>query len=651
MPVTADESLAAGLAEHQAGNLAVAARHYCATLDQAPDNANALHLLGLVLSEQGEAGRALSFLARAVQLNPNATFVANLGLALRRAGDLEGAIGAYREALRMQPHHAPTLGRLGRALIDAGQVEEAESVLLRAAAQQPADAELRNALGHARAAQKRYAEARADFGAAVALDPSFTEAAENCARAHLHCGHLAAQDNDWPAAREQYAEACRLHAAWAEAWYHRGLAASALRLLTEARDCYERAIDLSFDYAEAHNNLGLVFQAEGREQEALRAYQRALAIRPGYADAQYNLALTLQNSGCVYEAKSQYESLLEIDPGHADTLNNLGGIYLGENRLGEAVTHFESALTSKPTHIDARWNLSLARLSLGDFRRGWPLYETRMEQPGFPRRDFSCPRWRHQKLEGKRLCVWSEQGLGDTIQFLRYLPLLLDTGAHVVFEVQPRLYPLLRQLAGVEVIARGETLPALDFHIPLLSLGGCFEQIPPVWFPVEIPPSATPLPAGYRVGLCWAGHPAHVQGRKRSIPLATLAGLASVDGVSLFSLQRGPAEAEIEALSGSWRPHGIETEEGTIADLASILSGLDLVITVDTMVAHLAGTLGRPVWTLLPFAADWRWQLEREDSPWYPGMRLFRQPAPGDWTAVSERVAFELTRMQTGRSS
>jgi len=648
--MTAAESLSAGLAEHKAGNLALAARHYCRTLEQAPDNDNALHLLGLVLSEQGEPGRALSFLARAVELNPNATFVANLGLALRRSGDLEGAIGAYREALRMQPHHAPTLGRLGRALIDAGQVEEAELVLLQATAQQPADAELRNALGHARAAQKRYAEACADFAEAVALDPAFTEAAENCARAHLHCGHTAAQDNDWPAAREHYAEACRLHATWAEAWYHRGLAASALRALAEARDCYERAIQLTFDYAEAHNNLGLVFQAEGDVQEALRAFERALAIRPGYTDAQYNLALTLQNAGRVHEAESQYVSLLEFDPGHADTLNNLGGIYLSENRLEEAITHFETALASKPTHIDARWNLSLALLSRGDFRRGWPLYESRMEQAGFPRRDFSCPRWRHQILEGKRVCVWSEQGLGDTIQFLRYLPLLMEMGAQIIFEVQPRLYPLLRRLPGVEVVPRGETLPAFDYHIPLLSLPGCFEQIPPVWFPVEIPPPAVSLLAGYRVGLCWAGHPAHVQGRKRSIPLATLAGVASVDGVSFLSLQRGPAESEINSLSGTWRPQRIETEEGTVTDLASIICGLDLVITVDTMVAHLAGTLGRPVWTLLPFGADWRWLLEREDSPWYPGMRLFRQPRAGAWNEVVERVAAEL-RALTGRGN
>lgn len=651
MPLTAAEVLQAGLAEHQSGNLAAAARHYCETLRQAPDDSDALHLLGLVLSEQGEHGRALSFLGRAVELRPNPTFLANLGFAFRRAGDLEGAIRSYREALRMNPRHAATLGKLGRALIEAQQPAEAEAVLLQATAWEPTHAELRNALGHARAAQGRYAEAHGDFLAALALDPSYAEAANNGAVALLEWGHGSATGGDWPWARELYEEACRLAPSVPETWYHRGLAASALRRLSEARACYERAIDVCFNYAEAHNNLGHVLEAEGNPEEAIRAYERALAIRPDYADAHYNLALTLQNTGRICAAKAQYESLLAYAGQHADARNNLGGLYLSENRVAEAMRQFEAALTERPTHVDARWNLSLVLLSLGEFERGWPLYETRLEQPNFPRREFPYPRWRGQRLEGRSICVWSEQGLGDTIQFMRYLPLLLEQGARVIFEVQPRLLPLLGDLRGIEVRARNEPPPEADFQAPLLSLAGSFDCIPPVWSPCPPPASDLSFLPGYKVGLCWAANPDHVKGRNRSASLAQLRPLAQLEGVTFVSLQRGPAAQEAEELSGCWRLERLENPQGTLADFASLMLGLDLILTVDTMTAHLAGTLGKPVWTMLPFAADWRWQLDREDSPWYPGMRLFRQRRPGDWGAVAERVAQEVSSQAMARRS
>jgi len=637
--MTASELLQAGLAEHRAGNHIAAARLYCETLTEAPEHADALHLLGLLLSEQGEHGRALSLLSRALELRPHPVYLANLGLALRRAGDLEGAIASYRQVLRMEPLHAPTLGKLGRALSESGHSAEAESVLLSAVQCDGASPELRNALGHVRAAQGRCAEACQDFKAALALDPAYTEAADNCARALLQCGHEAASGGDWRRARDLYTEACRHASTLTAAWYHRGLAASALRLLPEARGCYERAIDLDFHCAEAHNNLGHLLQAEQDTQGAIAAYERALAIRPGYSDARYNLALTLQNTGRVGEARTQYELLLVADPGHADALNNLGALCLAENRLPDAKTCFERALARQPAHVDSRWNLSLASLAAGDFRRGWQLYEARLEQAGFPRRKFSSPRWRGQRLEGRAILVWSEQGLGDTIQFLRYLRLLTEGGARVVFEVQPRLHSLLKGLPDIEVVERGNVPPCTDYHIPLLSLAGCFPEIPPVWFPVPVAAAALVGGAGKKVGLCWAGHPDHIKGRNRSIPLAELAPLAQLQGVRLISLQRGPAVSEMDSLGNTWQLEVVEQPDGTVADLASLLQGLDLVISVDTMVAHLAATLGKPVWTLLPFAADWRWQLEREDSLWYPSMRLFRQDQPGQWASVVARVA------------
>ena len=654
MPLTAAESLAAGLAEHRAGNLAGAAMHYCRTLETAPGQTDAMHLLGLLLSEQGEHGRALGFLSRAVELHPNAVYLANLGLALRRAGDLAGALSAYRQALALQPDHAPTLDKLGRALIDAGRYSEAEAALGQASLADGCNAGLRNALGRARAEQGRHAEARMDFEAALDLDPAYEEAARNLAGALLHLSHDAAGGGDWQRALTLIEEACRRAPALAQAWYGRGLAASVLRRLEESRQCYEQAIALHFNYAEAHNNLGHVLEALSRPREAMQAYERALAIRPGYTGAEYNLALSLQNAGRLREAEALYETLLAREPGHADARNNLGGIRLGENRWQEAAAEFAVALTHKPTHGEARWNLALSHLAQGDFERGWPLYEARLEQPGFPRRDFDCPRWTGEELAGLTICVWAEQGLGDTIQFMRYLPALLQRGARVSFEVQERLAPFLARVLEadrVRVVARGGAVPQADYHVPLLSLpllaGG--NQVAPVWLPGRI--EAAPLgggsgrPARRRVGLCWAGHPHHVKGRARSMPLAALAPLLALEEFEFVSLQRGPQAAECDDLPDGLRLHAAEREEGGIAELAAIVASLDLVITVDTMVAHLAGTLGRPVWTLLPFAADWRWMGERTDTPWYGTMRLFRQTRPGDWAGVAGRVAEELTAL------
>ena len=646
-PLTSAEHLQSGLAKHQAGNLAAAAHHYCKTLETAPSNADAFHLLGLVLSENGEHGRALMMLSRAVELRPNAVFLANLGLACRRAGDLDVAISAYREALRLNPYHAPTLGKLGRALIETGDPTEAEQVLTQASLLDASNPELWNALGHARAAQQRYAEARGNFAQALSIDPTYTEARENLAHALLRLGHAEAANGLWQKAAALYAEGCELNPRLDSLWYSSGLASMALSRPEEASRFYQRALALNPEFAEAHNNLGHVQQAAGNVPAALSSYERALSIRPGYVEARYNLALTLQNANRIPEAEAQYESLLSEEPTHADSLNNMAGIHLSQNRIAEARQKLELALTHAPTHLDARWNLALAHLAAGDWARGWPLYEARLEQPTFPQRKFNCLRWRGEPLSGQSIYVWAEQGLGDTIQFMRYLPLLVEAGARVVFEVQERLQPFLSALlavgkTGIEVRARGDEPAATGYHAPLLSLPGCFETIPPVWLPAAVTPAALGQGTGSKIGLCWAGHPHHVKGRHRSIPLAALTSFAELRDLTFVSLQRGPQEAELDSITGPWRPVKWEAENGGITELASLIAGLDLIVTVDTMIAHLAGTLGKPVWTMLPFAADWRWMLDREDSIWYPTMRLFRQCKAGDWAPVVDRVKAQI---------
>jgi tetratricopeptide (TPR) repeat protein len=352
-------------------------------------------------------------------------------------------------------------------------------------------------------------------------------------------------------------------------------------------------------------------------------------------------------------------------PDYADAYLNTGNTHKGLGRFPEALHHIDRALSLKPDEPAAIWSKAVLKLAQGEFRDGWPLYEARfrLEPASRMPRSFSAPRWSGlEPLQGKTLFVHSEQGLGDTLQFCRYIALLAAKGARVIFEVQPQLKKLLGSLdTQATLIARGEPLPPFDFHSPLLSLPLAFhtdmDSIPGGVPYLKVDPAAASfwrerlaaLP-GFKVGLNWHGNPdaeklAALQAR--SFPLAAAAALVRVPGVSLVSLQKGPGaeqRGQVEfgaAIAQLTDPNRLGPDE--IADeTAAILMGLDLVITADTALAHLAGALGVPVWVVLQAVPDWRWLSERADSPWYPTMRLFRQRTAGDWPEVLDRAAAEL---------
>jgi len=570
--------LDAAVCHHQAGRLDEARRIYQRLLTGTPRNADLLHLLGVIHSEQGRHHDAVDHIRRAIAIAPAAVYQRNLALALTR---------------------------LGRDFRESGLIEEALPLLEEAArlnsASDTARANLALCLherGNRHFAENRPGQAAADYERAIALQPEF-----------------------------------------AEAFYNLGVLRMSQNRVAEARDCYLAAIARKAAYAEAHNNLGSVQLALGELDPALASYHRALEIRPDYVEARYNLGIALQNADRFEEARAVYGDILARDPSHADAHNNLGGIALAENRVRDAIAHYRCALAVRADHADAAWNLGLSHLTLGEFQPGWEGYETRK----LPAREFTAPRWRGESLAGKTLLVWAEQGLGDTIQFARYVPLV---PGRVIFECQPRLGPLVPHSAAPA--APG----GYDYHTPLLSLPLLFgttpDTIPPV-APLGVPDDRIARwqevlagHSGLRVGLCWAANVANFKGRKRSIPPAVLARMTAIPGVALFSLQRDATAEDVAALPGLVR---LESESTDILDTAAIVASLDLVISVDTMIAHLAGTLARPVWTLLPFAADWRWMLDRRDTPWYPSMRLFRQPRRGDWETVVEEVRLELDRL------
>jgi tetratricopeptide (TPR) repeat protein len=418
------------------------------------------------------------------------------------------------------------------------------------------------------------------------------------------------------------------------------------------------AAEMAPDFALAHYNLGLALHRLGRFAEAEASYRRALELQPDFLEALNNLGLVLSEAGRAAEAVAPLRRALELRPDNAGALNNLGTALVGLGRLDEAAAAYREAVRQWPEFPQAHNNLGCVLLQSGKFEEGWREYEWRWKTKTLAAgaRDFAAPQWDGGPLEGRVLLLHAEQGLGDTLQFCRYAAILARR-ARVVLEAQAPLTRLLARIPGVEaVVARGEALPAFDVHCPLMSaplaLGTTLDTIPGATpylaaDPAEIEAWRERLAGleGPRIGLAWAGSPreglpaalAAIDAR-RSIALAALAPLADVAGVSFVSLQKGPPAGQAADPPPGMTLHDFTADLADFADTAALIENLDLVISVDTSVAHLAGALGKPVWLLNRFDTDWRWMLNRDDSPWYPTLRQFRQTEPGDWAGVVQRV-------------
>ena len=445
---------------------------------------------------------------------------------------------------------------------------------------------------------------------------------------------------------------------YAEALYNRGVTLQELKRFAEALASYDRALAARPDYAEALYNRGNALQELQRFDEALASYDRALAARPDYAEALYNRGNALQELKRFDEALASFDRALAVRPDYAEALYNRGVTLQELKRFAQALASYDRALAARPDYAEAHWNESLVRLLTGDFVRGWKKFEWRWknESLNLSPRNFAQPLWLGENgIEGKTILLHSEQGLGDTIQFCRYVPLVAVRGARVLLQVPELLQDLMASLAGVaQVIGPTSKLPDFDLHCPLLSLPLAFETR------LDTIPSATPylsassesvrswnislgLKYRPRIGLVWSGNPAHKNDHNRSIKLRTLIQLLDIDA-TFVSLQKdiGADDATVLKDQSDLLHFGDKLKD--FSDTAALISNLDLVISVDTSVAHLAGALAKPVWVLLPFLSDWRWLLDRDDSPWYPTARLYRQYAAGDWSGVVGHVGVELVK-------
>jgi tetratricopeptide (TPR) repeat protein len=573
-------------------------------------------------------------------------------LALHGAGEFDRAARFYRSILAVEPTHFAAAHMLGALLLQQGAYDAAQRQLRRASQINPYSPETLNHLGMALRHLDWLDDALAAYDRAVALRPNYAEA-------YCNRGNVLRLLKRFDAALASYDRAIALKPHYADAYHNRGALLEALDRWDDAAASYENAIALRPDFPEALNNLGNVSRVLCRYDEALAAYDRAIALVPDYAGALTNRGNVLRDMHRYAEALESHERALALEPGLAEIYNNRGSVYRDISRFDDAMRDYRDALSLAPGHIEARWSLGLTQLLLGDWEQGWENYELRFGKRynASRRPDNPAPEWLGEPLAGRRILLYGEQGNGDVIQFVRYAAALEAQGAEVTVLTHRRLHRLLSSVGATVKFASAVTPEQpFDFQIALMSIpriltlrpGNVVARTPYLAAdPRRVDIWRARLGGhGFKVGLCWQGNPAGSIDNGRSLPLREFAPLATIDRVRLVSLQKNHGVEQIDK-----RPAGmiLETpghdfDDGADAfvDTAAMMANLDLVVTSDTSIAHLAGALGRPVWIVLKHVPDWRWLLGRADSPWYPNARLFRQHAVDDWASAVRDVAAAL---------
>jgi tetratricopeptide (TPR) repeat protein len=555
-------------------------------------------------------------------------------------------------AVQSKPFNIAQTLQEALSLHQQGRLRDAEKLYARTLKAAPHNFDALHLLGLVKAQSGQMGEAYRLMSAALKINSNALDALVNFANVL----HALKRDDE---ALTWLDKALALRPGDPEALFYRGNALSALDRAEEALSCFNTLLASNPAHGEALLNRGAALARLGRHTEALADFDVALARAPRHAEALYNRGAALLDLNRPGEAILSFDASLAIAPQHPGAWNNRGRALQALNRHGEAVTSFEKAIAVDRNNADTHSNLALSLLTLGELTRGFTEYEWRWKRTGMSdaRRSYRGRLWLGEfPLGQRRILLTAEQGLGDSIQFVRYVPLLASNGAKVVLEVQPELKALLADADGVESChARGEALPAYDFHCPLGSLPLAFKTEPST-IPAQIPylraddahiekwrSSIEALP-GKRVALAWAGHARHPNDRNRSIELRLLEPLLALDGISFISIQRDLRGDDREVLARHGNITDIAEQLTDMADTAAVASLADLTVSVDTSVVHIAGAIGREVWVLLPFSPDWRWTLTGERSPWYPQMRLFRQSSPGDWRGVIEAVREALLR-------
>jgi tetratricopeptide (TPR) repeat protein len=601
--------------------------------------------------QAGDLPKAEATFRQLLALEPTNPEVWNeLGSVCREQGKQAEAIAALERAVTLDPEFIQAHNALGIALLEAGRIGEASDRFERVLQLDPQQAVVRNNLGNTYLAQGRQADALAQYQEAVRLSPDFAEAHGNLGNVLRELGR-----------NEEALASCRLAVQLKPSFVighnHLGAVYSAMRRWDEALASFREAIRLYPKYPEAHTNLGGVLRELGRLREGEAALREAVRLRPGMAEAHMALARLHLDADRLEAAEASCREALRLRPDLNEALQTLGMICLLQCRVDEALDYYHRAVELLPTEPALHRNVGICQLLQGNYDQGWNEYEWRWRCPEAGARPTHRPFWDGSPLAGRTILLYAEQGLGDALQFVRYARLVRQQGGRVVVACRPVLMPLLRQAGFIdELVVQGEPLPHFDVHAGLMDLahimGTTVDTIP-----ADVPylkadgqlvaqwKEKLASISGLKVGIAWQGSAAFHFDRYRSIPLAEFGPLAEVPGITLISLQKGFGSEQLAEVNGRFSVVDLGPgfdEAAPFLDAAAVMKNLDLVISSDTVTPHLAGALGVPVWLATPFSPDWRWLLGRDDSPWYPTMRLFRQERRGDWRPVFEQMAAAL---------
>ena len=618
----ADKLLQTATAYHQSGKLGEAEAAYLKLLGVEAAHIDGLRLLGGLYLQMGRFAAAADYLQKAALLRPkDPEILTNLGIALYKAGHKDEAAARYQQALDVQPDYVSALNHMGSLFHEAGRLNDAIEVYGRVLHKNPDSASAHYHYANSLYVAGRANEAIARYEHALKLKPDYLEAMINLGMALSQIGK-GEQSRQW---------------------------------LGIAQSWFEKALKADPKNVTAMNNIGNVLRQQGKPEQALTYYREALRISPSYAQAAINMATSLRDVNQLDEAIEACCEALRLTPDSTDARINMGSFFQDQGRHKEAIAIYSEVLTLKPESLDAAWNKSLSLLALGRYDEGWPLHETGLGIPHM-RGEYPSPqrRWQGENFVGKRLLIWAEQGLGDNLQFIRYAALCKQRGGTIIVMCPRPLRALFRNCSFIDEVPDVVEEKDFDLHAPMMSL--------PFIFKTTVATIPAPIPylfisdearvrwagkitgKGLKVGLVWSGNPrenqlnAHMIDRRRSINLQMLLPLFDVAGVQFYNLQMGTNAAQIDEYGLRDRIMDVMTDVKDFEDTGALIEQLDIVLSVDTSVVHLAGGLGKPVWVMSRFDACWRWLQNRSDSPWYPTARVFGQSAPGDWTEVVAQI-------------
>lgn len=596
---------------HHQGQLENAMALYKRVLKKDPKNYDAYNLSGLIAYQRNDLHLAINLIDQAIDIQPHQSYAyVNRGLVSEKLDDYEAALASYEKAIALKPDFAEAYNNKGITLKKLNRLEDAMISYKKAISLKNDYAIAYSNLGNTLRELKRFEEAIPCFIQAIQFKPEYAEAYSNL-----------------------------------------GVTQCELACYEDALSSHDRAVSLMPNYAEAYTNRGVTLEKLFKFEDALISHEKAIELRPHYADAFSNRGVVLTSMMRWKEAIASYSRAIELDPSHAESFSNLGVAFKETMQFDNALQAYDRAIYLKPEYADAYWNKSITLLLLGDFINAWSLYEWRWKRDEFAKfnRIFTKPAWHGlQDVSTKIILIYAEQGLGDVIQFCRYAKFLKNKGASVILEAPRPLLSLLEGLDGLDhLVQTGALLPKFDYHCPLLSLplafGTNLESIPQSGPYLRADPQKLHEwkdrlgeKTKPRIGLVWSGNAEHKNDRNRSLSLQELITNLPPD-YEYISMQKEVRESDSMALSVSCIRNFCEYIDD-FSDTAALCELVDLVISVDTSVAHLAGAIGKKTWVLLPFIPDWRWLLFRNDSPWYDSMLLFRQNESRQWASVLQEI-------------